>query len=188
MTAIAGFVDGGRVYVGGDSCAGTAQGTRRRGDPKVFTIGGGEGEEALAVGCTTSFRMTQVIRYQVKVPPRHPAVKDDVRWLSVDFVNELRRAFKEAGYAMTYARDGYAGSEAGGEFLVGYRGGLYAVHADYQVAHFPDGIAACGCGEEYALGALAVSELRGEARVLQALAVAERFSAFVRGPFAVVSV
>ena len=75
-----------------------------------------------------------------------------------------------------------------GQFLVGMNGRLYLIDNDFQVAQPRDKFAACGCGDSYALAAMRVMEIMDygappEHRVKDALAVAEYFSAGVRGPF-----
>jgi ATP-dependent protease HslVU (ClpYQ) peptidase subunit len=75
-------------------------------------------------------------------------------------------------------------AEAGGTFLVGYAGRLFCVQGDFQVAERTDGFDACGCGESYALGAMAcLPEMEPRARLTRALEMAAHFSAGVRGPF-----
>jgi ATP-dependent protease HslVU (ClpYQ) peptidase subunit len=79
--------------------------------------------------------------------------------------------------------------ESGGSFLVGYRGRLFEIQSDYQVAETTYGFAATGCGEDYLLGAMhALAAEKPEQRILRALAAAEEFSAGVRGPFIVKSI
>ena len=51
MTAIAGLVHDGKVYIGGDSAGVAGMDLHLRSDPKVFTVG------EFVIGYTTSFRM-----------------------------------------------------------------------------------------------------------------------------------
>lgn len=66
------------------------------------------------------------------------------------------------------------------------------MESDYQVGEYPDGMAAIGCGEAYAMGALhamsTMGELHAEQKVRNALLAAEHLSAGVRGPFTVLSI
>lgn len=174
MTVIAGLVDGKRVWIGGDS-AGVAAfglGLTVRADAKVFRNSG------FLFGFTSSFRMGQLLRYSLTLPPP----KGDLdAFMCTTFVDVLRDCLKAGGWA---SKDNER--EEGGTFLVGVRGRLFTVYDDYQVASAADGYAAVGCGDQVALGALhatAGAGMKPRRRVLKALAAAERFSAGVRAPF-----
>lgn len=132
------------------------------------------------MGCTTSFRMSQLLRYAFHPPLQDPEL-DILAYLATVFVDGVRECLKAGGYALRQDEQ-----ESGGEFLLGYRGGLYAIHSDYQVAQSVDNWIAVGCGAAYALGALFVTQ--GEPprqRIRKALQAAERHSAGVRAPFSV---
>lgn len=172
MTCIVGLSDRGRVYMGGDSAGVDRWDLTVRADPKVFQVG------RVLMGFTTSFRMGQLLRYKLAVPQQEPEC-DDHRWLSTAFVDAVRQCLKDGGYA---TKDKEV--EAGGTFLVGYRGRVYVVDYDYQVGQPMTGFAAVGCGAPVALGALYATEsLEPASRVQKALEAAEQFSAGVRGPF-----
>jgi ATP-dependent protease HslVU (ClpYQ) peptidase subunit len=172
MTAIVGLSRGGAVFIGGDSAGVSGLDLTVRADTKVFRRGG------YLFGFTTSFRMGQLIRYTLEVPPPK---KNLDRFMSTTFVDALRECLKTGGWARKEEEQ-----EVGGTFLVGVRGRLYEVHGDYQIAKPADGFAAVGCGDQVALGALYATAGRGmrpRARVKLALRAAERFNAGVRGPF-----
>lgn len=173
MTCIVGIAVDGKVFMGADSAGVGGWDIANRKDVKVFR------NEDLVIGCTTSFRMIQLLQYQLRPPKRHPDT-DAMRYMVTDFIEAVRTCFRNGGF-MTKDRD----AEAGGDFLVGCAGRLFHVHGDFQVAERADGFDACGCGESYALGALAVMPLSGppRERLEVALGIAERFSAGVRGPF-----
>ena len=176
MTCIVGLVDGdGRIVMGGDSAGVSGWDLTIRADAKVFRNG------PFLMGFTSSFRMGQLLRWKF-APPEHPEGMEDERFMCSVFVDAVRECLKEGGYAK---RENEA--ESGGTFIVGYRGALWCIHDDYQVARAVEPYYACGCGESYALGALAVSDGDAEERVRRALSVAERFSAGVRGPFAILT-
>lgn len=174
MTCIAGIADGKRVWIGGDS-AGIAGWQRTiRADSKVFVNG------PMVFGFTTSFRMGQLLRHALQVPKQHEG--DDAAWLTTTFVDAVRTCLKDGGFAKTES-----GAETGGSFLVGYRGRLYEVAADYQIGEPVDQYASVGCGDEFALGNLFSSKGTPESRIAQALDASAHFSAAVSGPFTVVS-
>lgn len=179
MTCIVGLVEDGKVWLGGDSAGVDGSlGMQVRADRKVFT------NDEFVMGFTTSFRMGNLLQHALSPPRQHP--DDDVhKFLVTEFIDEVRNCLKKGGYARKENE-----SESGGTFLVGYRGRLFYVDDDYQVGEMVDGIAACGCGADVALGSLfstASTKLTPKRRVELALQAAERMSAGVRGPFHIIS-
>jgi len=177
MTCIVGLVDGGVVYVGGDSAGVSGDDVMIRLDRKVFRLG------EMVIGFTSSFRLGQVLRYSFVLPD--VGLLDSLSYLSTVFVDECRRVFGEKGIL---SKDD-EGMDRGGTFLLGFRGGLYYVASDFQVGEVEDGFYAVGCGAAYAIGALFAS--RGEGareRIFSALEAAARFSTGVRPPFVIESV
>lgn len=177
MTCIAGVVAKGRVYLGGDSAGVGGYELTVRSDVKVFSNG------PFLIGFTSSYRMGQLLQHAFSPPPppRKPGALG--RYMVVDFVDAVRAALKDKGWATKQSEQ-----ELGGTFLVGVAGHLFRLEADYQVGEARDGYDAVGCGSEAARGALFASwHLKPESRVRMALRAAERLSAGVRGPFRVVS-
>lgn len=172
MTCIVGIADGEKVIIGADSAGASGYDIANRKDVKVFTNGG------MVMGCTSSFRMIQLLQYVLVVPKRHPDT-DVMRYMVSEFVEAVRKCFRDGGF-MTKESE----AEIGGTFLVGYAGRLFSVHGDFQVGERADGFDACGCGESYALGAMAcMPDTPPKERLTHALQTAEHFSAGVRGPF-----
>lgn len=172
MTVIAAFVEGDKIWMGGDSAGIAGLDLTVRADQKVFRNG------PMLFGFTSSFRMGQLLRYSFEVPD-HPEGMDTTEYMSTVFINAVRKCLKDYGWASFEA-----GSEVGGKFLVGYRGQLFMIDSDYQVGIPSDGYDAVGCGGAFARGALFASpRLRGAKRIELALAAAERCSVGVRGPF-----
>lgn len=176
MTCIVGLVDGGDVWIGGDSAASRESGelTLRR-DPKVFRRG------EYLIGFTDSWRMGQLLRYRLAVPER-PGSVELFEWMATEFVDAVRRCLSEGGFAHIDNN-----VEEGGGFLVAVGGRLFGVDSDYQVGEDLSGYSAVGCGAEVALGALAATrDLGGRIRVKRALEAAELHMNGVRRPFKVV--
>lgn len=174
MTCIVGITQDGRVHIAGDSAGVSGLDLRIRRDSKVFTNG------EFVFGCTSSFRMIQLLRYKLTVPKRHPET-DVAAFMSTTFVDAVRDALKAGGFANVTNS-----VESGGTFLVGHAGRLFCVYDDYQVAESQDGFDACGCGEKYALASLYCTNGRGihpEARLRTALECSAHFSAGVIAPF-----
>ena len=172
-TCIVGIQEGDTVYIGGDSAGYAGNRLELRRDTKVF-----EGKRAIIYGCTSSFRMIQLLRYRFDPGPLEG---DDLStWMVDQFIERLRRCFKNHGYATVDNN-----VESGGRFLVGVAGTLYQVYSDYQVAQYLDGFTATGSGEEYALGSLySTHELyRPSTRIQKALSAAARYCPSVEAPF-----
>jgi ATP-dependent protease HslVU (ClpYQ) peptidase subunit len=173
MTCIAAVVEGDRIFMGGDSAAIEGTALTVRADQKVFRNG------EFLFGFSGSFRMGQLLRYAF-VPPKHARRADVYRYMVTDFVDAIRDTLKKGGTA----RREHDVEDFDGRFLVGYRGRLFEVSDDYQVAEAVDGFGAIGCGEDLALGALVVTEgMEARKRIRAALEAAERYNSGVRRPF-----
>jgi len=178
MTCIAGIARRGTVWIGGDSAgANSSWQLQLRAEPKVFRSG------PFLIGYTTSFRMGQLLAHALH-PPERLASRDLMTFMVTDFVDAVRSCLKAGGFAKAEH-----GVESAGEFLVGIEGRLFCVQSDYNVGETADGLAACGCAEHAALGALhALGErVAPERRIERALEIAEGLSAGVRRPFTILS-
>lgn len=175
MTCIVGLVTDGKVLIGGDSAGvdGSRMTMSVRSDRKVFRNG------EFVMGFTSSFRMGQLLAFSLSLPK--PREGDDLLAFMVrDFISATRQTLKDGGFAKNSS-----GTESGGEFLVGFRGRLFRIFDDFQVAESSKGFDACGCGDLIALGSLFSSTQVSDPRerLTQALEAAEAFSAGVRAPF-----
>lgn len=129
-------------------------------------------------GFTSSFRMGQLLRWALTIPDHDPRI-DVEKYMATTFIDAVRDCLKSHGCASRTNE-----VEAGGTFLLGYKGRLFCIHDDYQVAEAADGFDAVGCGDQIAQGALyASSHLPARDRLRVALEASERYSAGVRGPF-----
>lgn len=172
MTCIAGMVGpDGRVVIGGDSCASNHQTNQLRADPKVFR------RDEFLIGFTSSFRMGQLLRHHLLIPAHWPGIEVG-DYMATSFIDAVRTCLKDGGFARVHD-----GEESGGSFLVGYRGRLFSIEEDFQVAESLQGYMACGSGERFALGSMASTDGSPGHRVHVALRVASEFSPFVRPPF-----
>lgn len=179
MTCIVGYLDGEDIYIGGDRAGVGGSSLRVRNDTKVFKSGN------FIFGYTSSFRMGQLIRFKFKPPKHYRDEASDFEYMCTDFIDELRTCLKDGGYARENNN-----VEIGGTFLVGYNGTIYQIHCDFQVSMHEASFDACGCGEEYAMGAMYVlhnnKEMSPEDKITNALKAAESYSAGVRGPFDII--
>jgi hypothetical protein len=180
MTCIVGIAEKGKVYIGGDT-AGVDERLNQsvRKDIKVFT------NNDFIFGFTSSYRMGQLLRYALVIPPHLPKV-DTYKYLVTDFIDSVRECLKKGGYATENN-----GEESAGEFLIGYRGGLYVISEDYQVGSTCTQYDAVGCGAEIAIGSLHTSQTLRKTpkqRITLALKAASLHSAGVGGPFRIVTI
>lgn len=187
MTCIVGIRHGKGVVLAGDSVGvDGGGGAQMRRDAKVFSI-----NKHVAIGYTSSFRMGQLLRYNLALPAIVDAIggvrTDDLfSWAVKEFIPACRSTFKEGGYMKENGR------EEGGYFLLAVRDRLFEVQGDFQVAEPDPQYTATGSGEPYALGALhalvgpdamPVGEKKAREVATAALAAAVFHSAYVRPPF-----
>lgn len=176
MTCIVGYIDkkNKKVIMGGDSAAIAGLDLTIRKDNKVFNNGD------FVIGCTSSFRMIQLLQYSFKPP--EIKTKNIHQYMCTDFINEVRKCFQEGGFLQKYTD----GDEKGGTFLVGYKNKLFKIDNDFQVAENINGYDSIGCGDDYALGSLYILNKTSKSPidiVLLALNTASYFSAGVSKPF-----
>jgi hypothetical protein len=128
MTCVAGMIQGGKVYIGADSCGSNGHIYSVRKDPKVFTNG------KYVIGYTSSFRMGQLLMFNNL--PKYSKKKDgdEFKFMVCKFVPAIRAIFKEGGYSKISSNE-----ESGGCFLVGFRGRLFQIESDFQVAESSTG-------------------------------------------------
>lgn len=179
MTCIVGFIENKKVFIGGDSAGVSGLDVTIRKDPKVFINGD------FVFGCTWSFRMIQLIRYSFTPPKRYDET-DVYQYMCTAFINELRQCFKNGGFARINNNE-----DSGGQFLVGYKGRLFKIDSDFQVGESLEPFEACGCGRDYAIGAIEGmngDNLSAEQMIKKALTVAVKYSGGVRPPFIIESI
>jgi hypothetical protein len=171
------------IYLGGDSAGVSHLFHTVRADTKVFTKTSENGI-TFGFGFTSSFRMGQLIQYELKVPSTE-GIANLHEYMVTKFVPAIRECFKTGGYTST--KDG---KESGGTFIVAVQGRIFKVDSDFQVGENVFGYDACGCGEEFALGSLFTSTtgLSSLERVNMALSAAVQFSGGVMPPFNIITV
>lgn len=183
MTCIVAVTDGKRIVMGGDSAGVAGHSLTVRKDIKVFKRKD-ESQTTWLFGFTTSFRMGQLIQYELALPQISEKARGDLHGFMVTkFIPSLRACLKSGGYARKKEE-----AEIGGTFLVGLLGHIFEIESDYQVAESADPFCAVGCGHDLAKGSLYTSGNTPSLhdRALRALEAAERYSSGVRGPFAFV--
>jgi ATP-dependent protease HslVU (ClpYQ) peptidase subunit len=178
LTAIVGFVEGGNAFLGADS-QGTAGNYKViRTDKKVFRRGD------FLIGFTDSYRMGQVIQYQLEVPVQKDGISDH-EYMCTVFIDACRKCLMENGIAKSENE-----VESCGTFLCAYKGKLYRIDDDYHVGQSMDNYDSVGCGRDLALGAfhaMSYLQISVEDRLETALEAAAKFSSGVGPPFHYIS-
>lgn len=190
MTCIVAITDGGHVWMGGDSFAGSEMIHQRIKEPKVFSmfidIAGQETSETMIIGGCGSFRMLQLLKFALEVPQYDPKM-DLTHWFVEEFGEGVRKLFKDRGLTQLHDETEEAFY---GTILIGFCGGLYTLQEDFAVVGFAEMEHATGAGEEYALGSLYTSRVGNKTlkkRITLALEAATEFSPMVMPPYYYVS-
>lgn len=167
----------GEVWMGADSlgvCPSFRCSVRR--DPKIFRNG------SWLIGYTSSFRMGQLLMFNKL--PEPPEKKEELfPFMVSEFIPAIREILEQGGF--TKKKDN---QEEGGCFLVVHKNRIFKIEEDFQVAENLAPFDACGCGGDYALGAMyAMLDRRRkpEDMIQVALEAAQEFSAGVRAPFTI---
>jgi ATP-dependent protease HslVU (ClpYQ) peptidase subunit len=175
MTCIVGISRGGKVWLGGDSAG--VDGSHNLSvvtQPKVFRKG------EYLIGYTTSFRMGQILEHSVSLPD--PPSNDEAlfSFMVSQVVEVVRSAFCQAGFSSVINN-----SHSGGTFLIGVKGRLFSVRDDFAVIEDSSGVAACGCGAAYALGAMVATPTVASVKYIltAGLKAAAKLSSGVVAPF-----
>jgi len=183
MTLIAGAVTSdGHVWLSGDRAALSPEELIADviKQPKVFQNG------EFLIGGSESFRMLQVLRYQLEPPfltDLGLSNGDPMGYMVEEFVPEVRELLTKNGFNET-------GEEAAppGNIMVGIRGHLYVIQGDYAVMESTDPFDAIGFGKTAFMGAMhalriAQPKLAIHHQLSVAMDCAERVTFAVKGPF-----
>ncbi len=184
MTCIAAVAaPDGVVWMGGDSAGvsndsvyGLGIGT----EPKIWE------NEGILFGGSGSFRVSQVIRWQMNVPQYNPEA-EPLEYLTGALMTAMRDVLREHGSLTTWEEDSTESID--GNLLLGFCGQVYEVYEDFGVGQLVHGYGSIGCGYSIAAGSLAATEhfdVKPRKRIKMALEAAERHSAGVRGPMTII--
>lgn len=180
MTLIIGIVDPKTkdVYMGADSAGvnGWFQ-IQSRADRKLFQKGG------MIFGGAGSFRAIQAVRSNLSIQKPREGV-DIYEYIMSDVLEPLRTTLRTAGCL----KREHDVETTEGVFMIGYRGHLYTIHSDLQVAETERSYATLGCADDLARGFLFACETFDWGTTTKSMMRAcfdagAAFSAGVRGPF-----
>jgi len=187
MTCIIGLIENDVVYIGADSAGVVVSHhkLRIRKDKKMFE------KDGFLVGYTDSYRMGQIIQYEMPFPQMNEETCNPHEFMVTQFVKALRESLQLNGWL--YKKDE---REDGGTFLVGFKycnePHLFTICNDFQVAESTLPFQACGSGEECALASMWENYLDmsipPEEKITRALRCASQFNITVAPPFHVLSI
>lgn len=174
MTCIVAIKNKNEIFIGGDSCGSNGHNFACYPRKKIFT------KKEFIYGCTTSYRMIDLLEYSFTPPARKVGYKPSA-YMREDFIPALRTCFKENGFSEINNS-----VETGGVFLVGFDGFLFVIQADYSVLEVPEYGAAIGSGGEAAAAVLfhlKEQDILVSDKIYSALAAAAGTIVSVREPF-----
>lgn len=176
MTCIVAIAHNNKVYMGSDTYGSSWASGTYVDNPKSFA------NDEFIIGCTSTFRIIDLLRYKLVIPKVHPDNHDDPdKFMRTIFIDNVKECLANNGHLETKN-----GVVAGGNFLVGYRGKIYEVQQDFSVLNTPDYGVSVGSGENAARGSLYTTrnmKLSPKKRIELALESAEAVVPSVRGPF-----
>lgn len=119
-----------------------------------------------------SVRDMQVVKHRVNFPQFHPDM-DPVEFAEAAIPDAIRDALKSHGAGTV--EDGQDWGDS--TILYVFKGEIYEMTANFGVLRIGDEYAACGSGEDYALGSLFATEgMDPKERVTKAVSAAIQFS------------
>ena len=128
MTCIAVVTNGKKTVIGGDSAGVGGYSLTVRKDRKVFARQDASGVNWL-FGFTSSFRMGELIQFELELPEIAKGDKKDLyKFMVTKFIPKLRNCLSDGGFASK--KDNV---ERGGVFITSLRGRIFTVESDFQV-------------------------------------------------------
>lgn len=180
MTCIVGIEHKGEVYLGGDRAA-TDGGLNRVliKDPKVFLKGN------IGFGICGLPKVIDAVQYGIELP-EDTTGGNGKAWLVGHAIPAIREGLKRLECTEEHNGQQYYH----GAMLIGYKGHLYQLEANFQLVEAAHGFDAVGSGGEAALGSLRSTKKISDPRkrALEALAVSAEHNAGVAPPFDVIVV
>lgn len=181
MTCVVAYKEDDCVYMGFDSIGMDNDCNYMiRKDPKVFI------NDEILYGFVGSFRMGQILMYSFKRPDHASYLNNFKEYIYGPFIDELIKCFKNK----EIIKDDN-GEISCGNFMFAFKGILYEVQDDFQIAEHDLHYNSLGIASHYALGALKILEgkkINVVKRLTTALETSAFFSAAVRKPYIILGV
>jgi len=163
--------------MGSDSCGSNDFAKISIDAPKIFLSG------EVLIGYAGSFRIHDILQF-TKLPKR-PKNMDAKEYLVTSVIKKIRKVFQENGFENQH--DG-----SGDMCLVGCRGKLYYISADFSLVRNPAKYASIGSGSSVAMGSLYTTgylpATKVEERITIALRAASEHARGVAAPYHILSV
>lgn len=135
----------GSITLGGDKLGSNGYTKQLIQDPKVFKNGD------FYFGYTTSFLMGQLLKYKFNAPAKFSGQNDD-HYLHVTVREAIVELFKSSSFGKLQS-DKQSEPDFG-TFIMVYKGRIFTMQTNTSLLESTDGVAAVGCGELTALGAV----------------------------------
>jgi hypothetical protein len=137
MTCTGFYINKNDVYAFSDGSAYNGELKREIVEPKFFKVGD------IWFAYTSSFRMADIIQYQLIIPQRLSDI-DDKTYIKKYVAEEIRSVLKEFGFLRRNGED----EETSGTFLVYYNGVVYHFYNDLQCLLVNNNFHCIGSGEQ----------------------------------------
>ncbi len=171
MTCLIGFEQDGEAWIGGDSFFGSDKWRDVMDRPKIFSRG------KLLFAFSGNFYAGQIVETIPSFAAQR-AREDDILYLIRAVASPIWKLHQEKEVAIV------RGADDSFSALIGYNSRIYAMLDDYSIVRSKYGYMAIGIGEQYALGALAVTgHLKGQERAEAVLAASAKHCSLVCRPF-----
>lgn len=144
IAAIKDYADDGGIYIGCDGVGSDNIQTRPAMNEKLWRQGG------FLIGMSGSYRVTQVIRYQIAFPTHEEHISTD-EYVHNIWVRAVIKGLQEAGCVEN--NNGLM-SMGAASALIGYRNRLFTFQNNFSFIEEMDGIHAIGAGWQVCIGAL----------------------------------
>lgn len=174
MTCIVGLKSEKGIYMAADSAGVDGHRMYVREDKKIFFV------RDMLIGGAGSFRVNQILQYHLNPPPID--IPDTYQWMVTQFIPHVIDLFRTHGVIQD---DRGNSNIKNGYFLVAFKGQLYTIFTDFQVAIDQDSFSCIGSGHEVASGAMYATDsldLDPSTRVKLAIEAAARYITSVRLP------
>lgn len=167
MTCIIAHTDGVSSFIAGDKLGSNGFTKTVQTEPKVFEKefiklhddGLSRTKEVMALGYTTSFRMGQLLNYNLNLPEQD-ASQTFSQYLVLKVIPIIRQMFKEEWGARDASQD-----VGGGQFIILHNHTIYEVQEDFSVLQPKTRITAVGSGTYHAIAAMqAYIEVENESK------------------------
>lgn len=168
MTCIIAHTNGTSSFIAGDKLGSNGFTKSVQAEPKVFEKefikhnedGLTRTKEVMALGYTTSFRMGQLLNYNLNLPEQ-VAGETFAQYLVLKVIPIIRQMFKEEWGSRDASQD-----VGGGQFIILHNHTIYEVQEDFSVLQPKTQITAVGSGTYHAIAAMAAYlEVQDETKV-----------------------